>query len=82
MIIMESYNKNQGRARGVINKNILQTIKTQEMDRKDFLRYCGFVLLGLVGLKTFISLLSQTGTELSDSTKKSTHDFGGGKYGV
>lgn len=67
------------------NKNIIQTIRNQEMDRKDFLKYSGLVLLGLVGLKTVASLLNQSDSPKlinTESTKQATHGFGGGKYGV
>jgi hypothetical protein len=68
----------------VINKNILQTIGDKEMDRKDFLKYSGLVLLGLVGLKTVASLLNQPENKLTviESSKNVGRGFGSGKYGV
>jgi hypothetical protein len=68
----------------VINKDILQTIRDQEMDRKDFLKYSGLVLLGLVGLKTIASLLNQDSQKFitNDSIKQANRGFGSGKYGA
>ena len=44
----------------MISKSTSQAIKDKEMDRKGFLKYTGLLVLSLVGLKTVISLLSQT----------------------
>lgn len=64
--------------------SIIQTISEKQMDRKDFLRYCGIALLSLVGLKTFVSIITQSDKKFSnlESEKKATHGFGGGKYGA
>ena len=69
---------------GLINKDTLRAISSQEMDRKDFLKYCGVVLIGLVGFKTFVSLLVQTPeNSLSKGVDKgAVHGFGSGKYGA
>jgi hypothetical protein len=68
----------------VVNKNILQTISDQEMDRKDFLKYSGLLLLGLVGLKTVASFLSQPDNKLTviEPPKEVSRGFGSGKYGA
>lgn len=69
---------------GLINKEIIQTIRKKEMDRKDFLKYIGLVLISLVGYKTFISVLLNSGNkELSvvDPKKIENHGFGSGSYG-
>lgn len=69
----------------MINKNILQALSNREMDRKEFLQYGGIVLLGLVGLKTVISLLAKTDDNkltAIDSHKEVVRGFGSGKYGV
>lgn len=67
----------------MIKKNIIQTIKDKEMDRKDFLKYSGVVLLGVVGLKGIATLLnSPDESTASNLTQKSeSHGFGSGKYG-
>lgn len=69
----------------MINKNILQTIRDQEMDRKEFLQYSGLVLLGLVGLKTVVSLLAKTDDQkltVVEPPKEAVRGFGSGKYGA
>ncbi len=84
MIIMTSCIVTE-RNESVINKNILQTIRDQEMDRKEFLQYSGLVLLGLVGLKTVVSLLAKTDDRkltAIDSPKEVVRGFGSGKYGA
>ncbi|MCX6728291.1 MAG: hypothetical protein NTV39_00775 [Candidatus Saccharibacteria bacterium] len=65
-------------------KNIFQTIKNKEMDRKDFLKYSGLTLAAVVGLKGIISILSaeESSKIVNNSHKDSTHGFGSGKYGV
>lgn len=63
------------------NNKIIQMMRDKEMDRKDFLKYSGLVLISVVGLKTVANLLLQ-----SDSKKKlqqeATRGFGSGKYGA
>lgn len=69
----------------MINKNILQTIRDKEMDRKEFLQYSGLVLLGLVGLKAVVSLLLKTDDHqltVAESPKEAVHGFGSGRYGA
>ena len=68
----------------MINKNIIQTIQNKEMDRKEFLKYSGIMLLGLVGLKGIISLLTSSDEHSVKSHKQDTsgRGFGGGKYGA
>jgi len=68
-----------------VNKNILQKISNQEMDRKDFLKYSGIALLGVVGLKTVATLLFRQSDQklvVVESSKTTPHGFGSGKYGV
>ena len=67
----------------MIKKNIFQTIRDKEMDRKEFLKYSGLVLLGLVGLKSVISILTQTEgkVNLVETRKEVSRGFGSGKYG-
>ena len=64
-------------------KNILQAIRDQEMDRRDFLKYSGIVLIGIVGFKGLITLLNKPDAPaLTVQSQKSARGFGGGKYGV
>jgi hypothetical protein len=69
----------------VINKDIFKAIGNKEMDRKGFLKYSGLVLLSIVGLKAFVSLLSQSDNRIINtlvSKKEATRGFGNGKYGA
>jgi CRISPR/Cas system-associated endonuclease Cas1 len=69
----------------VVDKNIIKKISEQEMDRKAFLKYSGIALLGLVGLKTVVSLFTQLDEKQvgTNATKDaSSHGFGSGKYGA
>ncbi len=66
------------------DKNIIKNIKDKEMDRKDFLKYSGLVILSIIGFKALISVLEQSENgrlSLFDRSKIS-RGFGGGKYGA
>lgn len=67
----------------MINKKILQTISNKEMDRKEFLKFSGIALLGLVGFKGIVNLLlaNEPQTNLI-SKESSSRGFGSGKYGA
>ena len=66
-----------------MNKSIIKKLGEKEMDRKDFLKYSGLVLVGIVGLKGVISLFSQNDTQPANlSAQQSSRGFGGGKYGA
>lgn len=63
-------------------KNIIQTIRDKEMDRKDFLKYSGLVVLGLAGFKTITNLLLQPEVKSPIETREQAgRGFGSGKYG-
>jgi hypothetical protein len=64
----------------VINKDIVKSISGKEMDRKDFLKYSGLVLLSVVGLKAVVNLLDKTDSR-KISKNESSRGFGGGRYG-
>jgi hypothetical protein len=68
----------------VSKKNIIQTIKDKEMDRKDFLKYSGVALLGVIGLRGIASLLAIPDVQKPSSTaqKSERSGFGSGKYGA
>ena len=64
-------------------KNIIQTIRQKEMDRKDFLKYSGVALLGLVGLRGIAALLTAPETQsLNSNQKEKGRGFGNGRYGA
>lgn len=54
------------------------------MDRKEFLKYGGIVLLGIVGLKGVTSLLTSSNEHpiVGLVEKSESHGFGSGKYGA
>lgn len=85
MIISEkSVRLKTERNRDVNKKNIVQTIKDKEMDRKEFLKYSGVALLGLVGLKGIAALLTSSNERpVANLIEKSDgRGFGSGKYGA
>jgi hypothetical protein len=68
---------------GLINKTIIQKLSDKEMDRKDFLKYSGVVLAGIVGLKGVLSIINQGEKQpVALQQQKNSHGFGSGKYGV
>lgn len=83
MIIMKYVRLKMERNKGVIKKNIIKTIKDKEMDRKEFLKYSGLVLLGVVGLKGIASLFTPSNERIVSvlAEKNESHGFGSGKYG-
>lgn len=83
MIITKSTHLNSEQNREVSKKNIIQTIRDKEMDRKDFLKYSGIVLLGVVGLKGVASLLAAPDSLLKNNLTQTSakQGFGSRKYG-
>lgn len=68
---------------GVINSDVIQTLRDREMDRKEFLKYSGLALLSLFGFRFIASLLSTSDTKTAPTVSSSnSHGFGSGKYGV
>jgi len=64
-------------------KKLLQTISEKEMDRKEFLKYSGYALLGLVGLKGIANILIPIkNTQSKSKNESTTKGFGSGKYGA
>jgi len=67
----------------VNKKNILQIVRDREMDRKDFLKYSGIILVGIVGIKGLLTILAQPEIpSLSSGTQDTNKGFGSGKYGA
>lgn len=68
----------------MINKKLLQTISNKEMDRKEFLKFSGIALLGLIGLKSLVTLLLSTDNNqtIVSSKESNGYGFGSGKYGA
>ncbi len=83
MIIMKYVRLKMERNNGVIKKNIIQTIKDKEMTRKDFLKYSGVILVGIVGLKGIMSLLTSADEKLTNNQANNKGSgFGNGRYGM
>lgn len=51
------------------------------MDRKDFLKYTGIVLLGVLGVRGLITALSQRQPHEVVKVVEKGRGFGGGRYG-
>ncbi len=67
----------------MVNKNLVQKIGNQEMDRKAFLKYSGLLLASIVGLRGIISLLTVSDPRQSTADDNQTaKGYGGGKYGA
>lgn len=68
----------------MVKNNLVKAIFDREMDRKEFLKYSGLVLLSVFGLKGLISLLSvpEKIASSDDYNKRDNRGFGSGKYGV
>lgn len=59
--------------------NIFRDIGEKKMDRKEFLKFSGLLLVGLIGFKGIIELLS--GNTAPDKDKTAVRGYGSGKYG-
>lgn len=67
-----------------INKSTIQAIKDKEMNRKDFLKFSGLIVLSLVGVGKVVSLLTKADSPKLAVTKpheQTTRGYGGGGYG-
>lgn len=62
----------------MIKNNNLARLMNKEMDRKDFLKYSGGVLLAVVGVTGLLNTLLRLGNE--DSNKKNG-GYGSSAYG-
>ncbi|MEO6109724.1 MAG: hypothetical protein ABIP50_01795 [Candidatus Saccharimonadales bacterium] len=61
----------------------LDTLLNQEMDRKNFLRYSGGIVLALLGVTGLIRILLSSSKTTSGllETPKGRHGYGSSKYG-
>lgn len=67
----------------MINKNILNSIGKKEMDRKDFLKFSGLVILSLVGVGRVVSFLTKADDNnlaIAGSHEQTTRGYGSGGY--
>ncbi|NTW61556.1 hypothetical protein HGB24_02630 [Candidatus Saccharibacteria bacterium] len=70
----------------VLDKGIVKSIKTMEMDRKEFLKYSGIILVGVLGLGGILKLVTNSNNQNIIPISKSSGDggrgFGNGRYGA
>jgi hypothetical protein len=71
--------RNKGHG-SVVNKKKVQDIFSQEMDRREFLKYSGLFLLSIFGLKALLSFLSDDKLVVMNNSNN-PRGFGSGKYG-
>ena len=65
-------------------KSQIDSLLNQEMDRKNFLRYSGGILLALLGVTGLVRILlssSQKTNPLLDTTQKKSGGYGSSRYG-
>lgn len=65
-------------------KTQLDSLLHQEMDRKNFLRYSGGIVLALLGVTGLIRILlssSHKTNPLIDDAQKQSHGYGSSRYG-
>jgi hypothetical protein len=58
------------------NRNQIARLMSKEMDRKDFLKYSGGVLLAVIGISGLLNTLLRLGNE-----RGSQGGYGGSAYG-
>jgi hypothetical protein len=63
----------------VKRSNQIARIMSKEMDRKDFLKYSGGVLLAVIGVTSLLSTLSRLGGDSHENESKDT--YGSSPYG-
>lgn len=60
----------------------IDTLLNQEMDRKNFLRYSGGIILALIGVTGLLRLLLNNRTSpLIDTPKEKRGGYGSSRYG-
>jgi hypothetical protein len=62
-------------------KNNITSLMSKEMDRKNFLKYTGGVLLAVVGVTGLINTLLKLGGEPTESSESRKSGYGGNGYG-
>ena len=61
-------------------KNQLDSLLTQEMDRRSFLKYSGGILLTVLGISGLLRVLLSQNKSLSSETQQS-NGYGASRYG-
>ena len=63
-------------------KEQLDALFSKEMDRKNFLKYSGAILLGVLGITGLMRILTtSTHTQLFEESKKPSGGYGSSRYG-
>lgn len=66
-------------------KRLLNDLEDKDMDRRDFLKYAGMLVLGVVSAKTALGLLipeEMTKMSSDEPKQKSGRGFGASRYGA
>lgn len=66
-------------------KRLLHNLEEKDMDRRDFLKYAGALVLGVVSAKTALGLLipeEMTKLPTGDNKQKTGRGFGASRYGA
>jgi len=60
----------------------INKLMEQEINRKEFLRYIGIAVLGLIGVTTMMSNLNKALSGKSTKTRAVSSGYGGSAYGA
>lgn len=61
---------------------LLTKFSTTKLTRKEFLTYLGVLTLGILGISSFLKLVTETNQSFFKKSSKLTTGFGSGPYGV
>lgn len=63
-------------------QKLLNKFQTTKLTRKEFLTYIGVLTLGILGISSFLKLLTDINPKQTKLTNNQTTGFGSGPYGV
>jgi hypothetical protein len=72
------YTDNHKGNRVAVSKQQLQKVMTKQMSRRDFIKHLGLVVVGILGINSFLSLLADP--QHSPRVRQS-RGWGNGKFG-
>ncbi|MFZ3301978.1 MAG: hypothetical protein WA152_04670 [Microgenomates group bacterium] len=62
---------------------LLTRFQTTKLTRKEFLTYLGVLILGILGISSFLKLITETNQSFFRNSSKLTRaGFGSGPYGI
>jgi hypothetical protein len=64
----------------VLNNKTAQKVLSRKMDRRQFLRLSGFVVLSVIGANKLMTILDKV--DESSNSEKASHGFGSSKFGA